>query len=225
MTSARVVEIAQRRLSEAADPAKAGPMAAYMKTEMPFYGVQKRGRTPIVRELVRTCPPASRREYEANIGALWQLDHREEKYLALGYARTFDEYVDRSSIPLFQRLVIEGAWWDLVDETAIKLVGRTLAKDRPGVTPVVEAWVVDEDLWLRRSSIICQVGHKDDVDQSLLARACEANLSDEDFFIRKAIGWALRDHARVAPDWVAAFCEAHRGELSNLSYREATKHL
>ena len=225
MTSARVVSIAKRRLTEEADPAKAGPMAAYMKTDMPFYGVQKQGRTPIVRELVRECPPAGRTDYEANVRALWRLEHREEKYLALGYARAFDEYVDLRSIPLFRFLIIEGAWWDLVDEAAIKLVGRALAKDRNGVTPVVEAWIGDEDLWLRRTSIICQIGHKDDVDQTLLAKACEDNFSDDDFFIRKAIGWGLRDHARVAPEWVGDFCDAHRSEMSNLSYREATKHL
>ena len=114
---------------------------------------------------------------------------------------------------------------DLVDEAAIKLVGRSLSKDPERVTPVVEAWIDDDDLWLRRTAIICQVGRKADVDQPLLARSCGRNLADTDFFIRKAIGWALRDHAREDPEWVAAFCEANRSEMSGLSYREATKHL
>ncbi|MDJ0791499.1 MAG: DNA alkylation repair protein [Acidimicrobiia bacterium] len=225
MNADRAVEIAQAGLTEAADPDKAGPMAAYLKTDMAFYGVQKAGRTPVVRELKRSCPPDDRSDYEAVVQALWSLPHREEKYLAIGYARSFDAYVDATSIPLFASLIVEGAWWDLVDEVAIKLVGRALAKERAIVTPIVTPWIVSPDLWLRRTSIICQIGHKEATDIVLLDGACAGNLPDGDFFIRKAIGWALRDYARTAPEWVRAWCTKHADEMSGLSYREATKHL
>ena len=221
----RAVEIAQAGLTEAADADKAGPMAAYLKTDMPFYGVQKAGRAPVVRELRRSCPPADRSDYVAVVEALWNLPHREEKYLAIGYARSFDAYIDAESLPLFASLVVEGAWWDLVDEVAIKLVGRALAKERVSVTPTVSRWIGSPDLWLRRTSIICQIGHKEGTDTVLLDGACAGNLADEDFFIRKAIGWALRDFARTAPEWVRAWCTTHADEMSGLSYREATKHL
>jgi 3-methyladenine DNA glycosylase AlkD len=225
MTASDAVALVQRGLRDAADPDKAGPMAAYLKTTMPFYGVQKAGRTGVLRSLVRECPPADRAAYTDVVVALWELPHREEKYLAIGYARSFDEYVDSSSMPMFERIVVEGAWWDLVDEAAIKLVGRALLRHRAGVLPIVEPWRLSPDLWLRRSAIICQIGHKEDTDVELLERACTPNLGDREFFIRKAIGWALRDYARTAPDWVRGYCSANRSAMSGLSYREATKHL
>jgi 3-methyladenine DNA glycosylase AlkD len=225
MDTGALVAFAAQQLLAAADPAKAGPMAAYMKTDMPFYGVQKAGRVPIVRALVRTFPPADRSGYEASIRALWCLDHREEKYLALGYARAFEAHIDAASVPLHRELIVTGAWWDLVDETAIKLVGVALRKDRDRLSSIVRRWSTDDDLWLRRTSIICQVGSKAETDTELLAHTCTANMGDRDFFIRKAIGWALRDHARNDAEWVRAFVDEHRDRLSPLSVREASKHL
>ena len=86
-------------------------------------------------------------------------------------------------------------------------------------------WATDDDRWLRRTAVICQVGAKDRTDLDLLSHAIEANLDDRDFFLRKAIGWALRQHARTDPDWVRAFVAAHDDRLSGLSRREALKHL
>ena len=128
-------------------------------------------------------------------------------------------------LPLYRRLIVEGAWWDLVDDVAIKLVGGALEAERHLVTPVVRAWITDTDMWLRRTSIICQVGHKAVTDTDLLADACVPNMADTEFFIRKAIGWALRDYARTDPEWVRDFVDAHRADMAGLSIREATKHL
>jgi 3-methyladenine DNA glycosylase AlkD len=220
-----LVDLAGRRLAAAANPAKAKPMAAYMKTGQPFYGVQKPARTPILRELVTDFPPADRDEYRAAVLALWNQPHREEQYLAIGYAKAFPRYVTLSSVPLYRRLVVEGAWWDLVDDVAISLIGTVLVNQRVRMTPKVRAWIGDPDLWLRRTSIIVQVGRKDAVDERLLFEACAARLDETEFFIRKAIGWALRDYAWTNPDAVEAFVTDHRDEMSGLSFREATKHL
>ena len=200
-------------------------MAAYLKTSMPFYGVQKPGRVPIVKGLAADFAPPDRAGYEAMVDALWELPHREEKYVAIGYAKAFPEYIDLGSMPLYERLIVDGAWWDLVDDVAIKLVGGALEADHDAVEPVIRSWISHGDLWLRRTSIICQVGHKSGADVALLGDACAPNLADTDFFIRKAIGWALRDHARTDPAWVRAFVDEHRDEMSGLSVREATKHL
>lgn len=222
---ADATDFARTELSAVADPEKAGPMAAYMKTDMPFYGVQKAGRVPIARRLVRAHPPPDRAAYGAVVRGLWSLDHREEKYLALAYARGFRTWIDAESLALYEFLVVDGAWWDLVDEIATKLVGVALASDRAHATPVVAAWIDADDLWLRRTSIICQLSHREDTDLDLLTKACVENRSDPDFFIRKAIGWALRQHARTDPDWVRAFLTEWGDELSPLSVREAGKHL
>lgn len=225
MTTSGAIRLVQDGLSAAADPDKAAPMAAYMKTDMAFYGVQKKGRVPVVRALVAGFPAADRSAYETTVRALWRLPHREEKYVAIAYARAFDEWIDAASMELYRELVVEGAWWDFVDEVAVKLVGMALLKERRAIEPIIRPWITDDDLWLRRTSVICQIGHKANTDKSLLADACSANLDGTNFFIRKAVGWALREYAKTDPSWVLAYVEAHHEGMSALSIREATKHL
>ena len=157
--------------------------------------------------------------------ALWRLPHREEKYLALGVARHFHEFVVPEELPLYRGLIVEGAWWDLVDEVATHLICDLVVGHPEAVWPTVDTWIDDDDMWLRRTAIICQVGAKEDTDAARLFRFCEARAFETEFFIRKAIGWALRQHARVDPDAVARFVIEHRDQLSGLSYREATKHI
>ena len=224
-TLAECIEYVQTKLVAAANPEKASGMQAYMKTEMSFYGVQKAGRAPIVREIVRTFAPEDRDEYERLVLALWALPHREEKYVALGVARHFTDFTVPESLPLYRRLIVEGAWWDFVDEVATKLV-RSLVLTYPSQTwPVVDTWIEEDDMWLRRTAIICQVGLKDDTDPDRLFRFCAARMDEKEFFIRKAIGWALREYAKTDPQAVADFATQNRDELSGLSYREATKHI
>jgi 3-methyladenine DNA glycosylase AlkD len=219
------VAFVRAELAKAADPAKAGPMAAYMKTDDPFYGVQKPARSKIYREMMRRYPIGSPGEYQQAVGELWALPHREEKYLALGIATGMPEFISFEHLPLYRRLIVEGAWWDFVDEVAARAVGIVWLHDRARTTPVMERWIGDDDMWLRRTAIIAQLKHKDRTDEALLFEFCAARAHENEFFIRKAIGWALREYAKTAPDAVRGFADAHRDALSALSYREATKHL
>lgn len=219
------VSYVQSALGEQANPEKAEGMRSYMKTDMRFYGVQKPGRTKILRRLKEQFAPETHEEYAELATALWELPHREEKYLAQAVATTFDEFIVPDSLPLYQRFIVEGAWWDFVDETATHMI-RKLVLDHPDMMwPVVEAWNEDDEMWLRRTSILCQVGAKDRTDAARLFRFCENRMHEEEFFIRKAIGWALRDYARTHPGAVAGFANSHRDGLSGLSFREATKHI
>jgi len=218
-------EFAAAGLAAAANPDKAAPMAAYMKTEQPFYGAQKPARTEVFNEIVTRFAPESRKDYQRGVLALWGRPHREEQYLAIGYARAFPSFVTLSSVPLYRRLIVEGAWWDFVDGIAIGLVGSVLRNQRDQMTPRVRAWIDDPDMWLRRTAIISQVGRKELTDESLLFDACGARLHEREFFIRKAIGWALRDYAKTNPEAVTGFVIERKEDLSSLSFREATKHL
>ncbi|HEX5695968.1 MAG TPA: DNA alkylation repair protein [Acidimicrobiia bacterium] len=225
MSAAALIDLVRTELARRADPEKAVGMQAYMKTDMPFYGVQKAGRVEILRTLVGSFAPPDRDEYEAWVLALWGLPHREEKYLALGFARHFPEFVVAGSIPLYRRLIVEGAWWDFVDEVATKLIRHLVVVD-PAVTwPVVDEWIDDDDMWLRRTAILCQIGAKEHTDTERLFRYCARRAFEKEFFIRKAIGWALREHARTDPESVARFVIENRDQLSGLSIREATKHI
>ncbi|WP_442858375.1 DNA alkylation repair protein [Actinomyces sp. zg328] len=164
--------------------------------------------------------------WEEALRHLWDgATHREERFAVLAIIRSTRSapHADRlESLALYEHLLRTGQWWDLVDETshAVGLVVRA----HLAAAARMRAWAVDPDLWVRRSAIICQLQHKERTDLGLLTDVIEANEEDSEFFIRKAIGWALRDYARTDGDWVRAFVETHPG-LSALSRREALKHL
>ncbi len=130
-----------------------------------------------------------------------------------------------SATPPSRSLVIGGAWWDLVDKIATHLVRDTLIGHRAAVTPVLRDWAREEDPWLRRAAVLSQIGARGATDPALLADVVEINLDDTSFWLRKAIGWALRDHARSDPGWVRDLVASYGGRMSGLSRREATKHL
>jgi 3-methyladenine DNA glycosylase AlkD len=212
-------------LRAAADPARAPRMQAYMKSAMPYLGVP----VPDVRRLTRTAaaerPFADRAELETTVRSLWDgASHREERYAATALCDTRSARAlrDPKLLPLYRDLIVDGAWWDHVDELAHR-VGELLAGWPAVIGPQLRAWSAAPDRWLRRVSIICQLGRKTDTDRDLLATAIIANAGDSDFFIRKAIGWALREYARSDADWVRGFVASH--ELSPLSRRAALKHL
>jgi 3-methyladenine DNA glycosylase AlkD len=228
MTQATVAPIAERAaelLSGGGDADRAVQMASYMRTDMAFYGVGAQPRRMVSRQLAREYPAASRADYEKGVRALWHGTHREEKYLAIAYARSFPRYVTLSSVPMYATMIVQGAWWDFVDEIASHLVGTVLLNQREGLTPTMEAWTVSDEMWLRRTSILSQLRHKAATDARLLDEACTRNLESTEFFIRKAIGWALREYAKTNPVWVLGYVERHEVEMSGLTFREATKHL
>lgn len=220
-----IATAARAALADAADPAKAPAMQAYMKTEMPFYGVQAPARRLIARDLARRFAPTSPDAYAQTVRALWSGPSREEKYLALDLAMRFRTFIDAEQMPLYEQLVREGAWWDLVDGVATRLVGGALARDRAALWPTIDAWIDDDDLWIRRTSILCQLEHEAATDADRLLRYCLERAHERAFFIRKAIGWALREYARTDPDAVVDFLRTYEDRLSGLSFREASKHL
>ncbi len=216
-------------LEQAANPDRAAGQQRYMKSAMPYYGLTspelKATLAPILRDPAYRM--ADRPQGEGTVAALWrEATHREQWYAAIALARlrSYHAWVDSDAMPLWESLIRSGAWWDVVDDIATHLVRDTLL-----ATPTIEGlrmreWSGSDSLWVRRSSIISQVGTRERLDQELLADVIEPNIDDSDFFIRKAIGWALRDHAREDPEWVRAFVADHPS-LSGLSRREALKHL
>ncbi len=176
-------------------------MQRYMKSAMPFLGVP----APGVKQTVRGVP----RELVTALDLWENAEFREERYAAIALLPAEPPF------PVLERLIVEGAWWDLVDP----LVGRV------GPRPEMAEWARDENMWKRRTAIICQLHRKDDTDLALLRDAIEANLDDREFFVRKAIGWALRDYAWHNPDWVRSYVAALGARLSPLSRREALKNI
>ena len=220
-----VVDLVSQKLGAEADADKAGQMAAYMKTTMPMYGVQSQRRKQVLRDVVAQVPAPNRTEYRQLVGALWELPHREEKYLAIAMARHYKDHVVVSMLPLYRSMLEAGAWWDFVDEIAINLVGKLWADDPEAIGTHMDDWIEDDDLWIRRSAIIGQIKHKSETDTARLFRYCRLRAHETDFFIRKAIGWALREYAKTDPEAVRTFVAENADRLSGLSKREATRNL
>ena len=220
LTSFVAAELAAR-----ANPEKAGPMAAYLKTDMPFYGVQKQGRTEVLRELRRRFPVTSNADYRNTVAELWAQPHREEKYLAISIAKRNTRFVTAANLDLYRTLIVEGAWWDLVDDIAINCIGIAYRNEREIMAPVIEEWVDDAFMWLRRTSLLSPIKHKTETDHATLFDHCLRRADETEFFIRKAIGWTLREYAKTEPDRVRRFLLEHRDRWSGLSFREAAKHL
>ena len=212
-------------LRTASDPETATAMAAYMKSSMPFYGVTSPERRKIMKELVVAHPVETNDDYRSDVASLWSGSHREEKYLAIRWARRHRQFIAVENIDLYQRMIIEGAWWDFVDEIAANLVGELVRTEPVAMQSMLEVWLDGADVWLRRSVIISQLKSKDVTNTDLLFEACRRNLADPEFFIRKAIGWALREHSKTDKHSVLEFVEKHRDSMSGLSLREASKYL
>ncbi|MFE6616303.1 DNA alkylation repair protein [Amycolatopsis sp. NPDC057786] len=222
-----LVSAVRNGLAGLADPEKAPSMRAYMKSEMPFLGVASPPRTALLKRVYAEHPLPDRVSFSTAVLTLWrEAEFREERYAAIALSghRAYARWQDGELLGLYEEMIVTGAWWDYVDEVAIRRVGPILRAEPETVTTLMLTWAYDEDRWRRRTSVICQIGAKGGTDTDLLTRAVEANIDDKDFFLRKGIGWALREYAKTEPDWVRAFVTTHPA-LSTLSRKEALKHL
>lgn len=222
-----LIQAVRSGLADLADPARAPGMRRYMRSEMPFRGVPAPARTQLATRVFTEHPLRDADTWVATAVDLWRNStYREERHVALDLLghRAYACWRQPDLLPVYRELIVTGAWWDYVDEIATHHIGPLLRGSPRAVTPSVRGWALDPDRWLRRAAIICQVGSKQDTDPVLLATCIQANIDDQDFFLRKAIGWALRAYARTSPDWVAEFVATHP-TLSPLSRKEATKHL
>ncbi len=190
---------------------------------MPFYGVRKPQRVKIMREAIKHFPPEDTIQWEQQVLSLWVLPHREEKYCALDWLLAQRQRLEPHHVPLLERLIHEGAWWDLVDPVAAAGLGGLVQRERWVLRPTLRRWIVSPDLWLRRSAILCQLKHGANTDADLLFDFCQQQASDPTIWIRKAIGWALREYSKTDPEAVATFLDDHQDELSPLSLRDAAR--
>jgi 3-methyladenine DNA glycosylase AlkD len=216
----------RRELRAGGDPERAASTAAYLKVAenggLPVLGIRR----PEVRRITRAAArdhPATPEALAGLARRLWDTaELREERYAAQDLLGLRWAHGRLDLLDLHRHMAVTGAWWDHVDEVAHRIAD--LLDTHPDETAaVLRRWRSDKSMWLRRLAIIGQLGRRDRVDRQLLVDVIEPNLADPEFFVRKAIGWALREVARWDPDWVRAFADSH--DLSPLSRREALKHL
>ncbi|HEV2218594.1 MAG TPA: DNA alkylation repair protein [Candidatus Dormibacteraeota bacterium] len=210
-----------------ADPNRRAAMQAYMKSAMPFHGAKSAQVREAVAAAFAKARFASCDEWRAEVLAIWRdAKFREERYAALELAadRRHRDCRNPDSLPMVEEMIVTGAWWDYVDEVA-HLIGDMLRAHPRELRPVMRRWSVDANMWKRRVSIICQISFKERTDLRLLYSNIRPNLADREFFIRKAIGWALRAYAWTDPVEVARYVRENESRLSGLSRREALKNV
>ena len=218
----------RRALKAAADPDKASAMRRYMKSVMPYRGVQAAAQRQIYRGAFAAHELPDAASWRDTALALWRsARYREERYAAIELTGDFRYrgFQTLEALPMYEEMIVAGAWWDVVDAVAVHRIGPMLAAYPREMTPRVRRWSSDEHLWKRRAAIICQLTFKERTNLDLLYACIDQNLDDREFFIRKAIGWALRQYARTDPAEVRRFVRARADRLSTLSRREALKNI
>jgi 3-methyladenine DNA glycosylase AlkD len=215
-------------LAAVADPAKAAPMQAYMKSSMPYYGVPAPLLRAVCKEVLTGVTFEGPEAWQNQVLAIWRgAKKREERYAAIALTglKRAAPFQTMDALPMYEELIVTGAWWDFVDEIAARRLGPLLRAFPRPMAKAMRAWSRSDDMWKRRSAILCQLTFKGETDRALLYECIERAIGSKEFFLRKAIGWALRQYARVEPAEVARYVRAHEAELSPLSKREALKHI
>ncbi len=214
-------------LAAHADRERAAGQQAYMKRALPFLGV----RVPMVRSITHAAckhnPCTSQAQFRATVVTLFAgAEYQEHRYAAvsIGTFKGHRGYQTPAVFPAYKRLIVEAAWWDITDELS-HLFGAMLITYPEETRSLLRRWATHYNIWLRRTAIISQLGLKANVDQRFLFDCIAPSLGRPEFFLRKAIGWALRDLAKTAPQATRSYVESHESQLSPLSKREALKNL
>lgn len=207
----------------AADPADAGPMRAYMRDAFPFLGIRTPRRRQLAKQIVRGLPAPDQQDLRAVALACWAQPAREYQYFAVDWLVKHANRPEPGFLGTIETLVTTRSWWDTVDPLATRVVGPIITR-HPGAVSTMDDWAADDNLWLARTAVLHQLHYKEKTDTGRLFGYCTALAGHPDFFIRKAIGWALRQYARTDPEAVRTFVAA-TPTLSGLSVREAMKHL
>lgn len=226
---ARALQDALRAaLARVADPSRAPAMQAYMKSAMPYLGVPATPLRQVCREVFRSADLTTRARWNSAVLTIWRgARFREERYAAIELTgvREARPYQTPEALPLYEELIVSGAWWDLVDSVASRRVGPILKAFPDVMKPVMRTWSRSDALWKRRASILCQLSWKQEMDRDLLYACIEPSLDSREFFLQKAIGWALRQYAWTDPAEVRRYVKAQGNRLSALSRREAMKNI
>ena len=211
------------KFSAAANPEKGRQMSKYMKNLFEYYGIQATQRRELSRSFIQEEGIPHKNELFGTVKKLWSLPQREYQYFGMELAAKFNKKPEVSDIEIFEWMILHKSWWDTVDFIASNLVGNYFQIYNDKTYKIMEYWLASGNMWLQRTSLIFQLKYKEYTDTDLLSRQINALNHSKEFFINKAIGWALREYSKTNPDWVRQFVA--QTELSTLSKREALKRL
>ena len=226
MTPKQFVQAAQRALTPLTNASKAVPMKAYLLDQFEFLGLPAPVRRQAIKDIGKVVWSSSDDVLLA-AELLWQKPQREYRYTAVDLLRKHSALLTVKDLSALQTLLLREPWWETVDglSAVIAEVMHAATQQKPDVAKVMDDWLQHDSFWVRRSAMLHQLGWRLDTDTTRLFGYAQQLAHEKEFFIRKAIGWALRDYARWCPQAVTDFVVQHRDALSPLTVREATKHL
>lgn len=211
-------------MRSSADAEKAAAMSKYMRDLFPFLGISQPRRKELLKEHVQSYgKPTTAEEILHAAEELWVQEEREFAYIAMGLLEGGVKFFDLSHIHRIERFIVTNSWWDTVDGLATCTVGGVMSRYPDAWAAHAERWITSDNMWLNRTGILFQLKYKSKTDTGLLRRAIEAHHDSKEFFLQKAIGWALREYAKTNSEWVLAYVEEH--DLMPLSRREALRRL
>ena len=202
------------------DPVAAEGMAAYMRNLFPFLGIASTARRALLKQAMAGCAKHTQDELQVASRELWALPEREYQYAAVDLLSANAKALGPAFLPVARDLVTTKSWWDTVDALAAHVVGALVLRYRE-LAVEMDTWARDENIWLARTAILHQLRYKSATDPGRLFAYCEMRASDTEFFIRKGIGWALREYSKTDATAVRRFVGEHEEQLSGLSKREA----
>ena len=197
-------------------------MSKYMQDKFRFLGVRGATRTEIYKKYFPDARKTKTIDWDF-VESCWNKEEREFQYVVVYYLKAMQKFLKREDISRLKYLIVTKSWWDTVDLLA-KVVGSLVIRIE-GYDQIMLEWSKDSNIWLKRVAILYQLSLKEKVDKQVLERILVNNLGDSEFFINKAIGWALRNYSKFNPEWVREFIEKNKNGIANLSLREASKYL
>ena len=209
-------------LEARADNVRALDMSKYMKNKFEFFGVGAPDRNEIWKPYFKEAKKTKKIDWNF-IEICFKHDKRECQYTAAYYLKYMKKFLVEDDIPKLKELVLTKSWWDTVD-ILDKVIGSIIYNNK-NLYPIILEWSKDDNIWLRRVAIDHQLLRKENTDEQLLEKILINNLNHKEFFVNKAIGWALRDYSKTNPQWVRNFIEVHKENMASLSIREASKYL
>ena len=209
-------------LEARADNVRALDMSKYMKNKFEFFGVGAVERNEIWKPYFKEAKKTKKIDWDF-IEICFKHDKRECQYMAAYYLKYMQRFLVEDDISKLKELVLTKSWWDTVD-ILDKVIGSIIYNNK-NLYPIILEWSKDDNIWLRRVAIDHQLLRKKNTDEQLLEKILINNLNHKEFFVNKAIGWALRDYSKTNPQWVRNFIEVHKENMASLSIREASKYL
>ena len=197
-------------------------MSKYMQDKFRFLGVRGATRTEIYKKYFPDARKTKTIDWDF-VENCWNKEEREFQYVVVYYLKAMQKFLKREDISRLKYLIVTKSWWDTIDLLA-KVVGSLIIRIE-GYDQIMLEWSKDSNIWLRRVAILYQLSLKDKVDKQVLDKILVNNLGDSEFFINKAVGWALRDYSKYNPEWVREFIKKNKENMANLSIREASKYI